>query len=652
VALELPAAERERLLATLAAFGAAAGDSACLLGYGAPAVWQLADLAARRAGAAARAALAPLYAERVRAADALLEADAARRPDAAAAARAGRLGALGGQFLDAGRLAGVVAHRRSGEPLDDERRAELERARTRLAEFVLDGPPPLWIVPPSFGPLAVDGPPYVADDPCAEACAAFDRAAAAAADLVRAARRVELEAAGAFDAERHLPGLERLDWRGFEAAELGLVPKVFALVRARDLLASGLQSLTRLLLSGRPIQVVIPTGDGFEQAAPALARFEPGYLGLGHREIYVHQGSVARAASLATGLERGAAAARPALHVLDLPDAGPRELAPWWVASARVSGRAAPLFRYEPEAGAGWARRLRFDDNPEAAADWPREPLPAAAGAPAEAPFTYADAALLDPAWRSHFALAPDGADDLVPLADWLDAEPASAARGLPFVWAASEAGELSRLVVSRALAWATRDRRELWRTLEELAGVRSEHLGKAVAAARRDAEERAAREREELVARHAAELERVRAEAAAGAVARIVAGLLGGEGDLAAALALPPAAPPAASATAAPIAAAAEPASAAAPAAAPTTDAWVDSALCTSCDECTRKYPAIFAYDSNKQAFVKNARGGAFRDLVRAAEACPARVIHPGEPWNPEEKDLAAWVARGKKFD
>jgi len=88
------------------------------------------------------------------------------------------------------------------------------------------------------------------------------------------------------------------------------------------------------------------------------------------------------------------------------------------------------------------------------------------------------------------------------------------------------------------------------------------------------------------------------------------------------------------------------------APAAAPTTDAWVDSALCTSCDDCTRKYPGIFAYNADKQAYVKNPRGGAFRDLVRAAEACPARVIHPGEPWNPQEKDLAAWVARAKKFE
>ncbi|HEX9799087.1 MAG TPA: ferredoxin [Thermoanaerobaculia bacterium] len=646
--LALPAADAERLAASARAFAVAAGEEASVLGFGAAAVWRLADIAARRAARRVRAELAASTRELVAAADALLEADGGRRAGVAPGAR--RLGALGGRFVDAGRLSEVVAHRRVGEPLADERRAGLEAARTLLAELPHDAPEPRWIVPPSFAPLGLGGTPFLAEDPCAEACAVFDRAAEQAAARVRAARRVTLEAAGAFDPEHHLPGLERLDWRGFEPHELALVPAVFAVVRARDLLVTGLQSFTRLLLSGRPVQIVVPAGDGYENGGPALERFEPGYLGLGHREVYVHQGSIARGAALAEGLARGLAAARPALHVVDLPSSGPAELDPWLVASARVSGRAAPLYRYQPEAGTTWARRLRFDDNPEAAADWPREPLPPSNGtaAPAEAAFTFADAALLDPAWHSHFALAPVDGDDLVALADWLEAPAEAAARTLPFVWSATAEGELVRLVVSRALAWATRDRRELWRTLAELAGVRSEHVDEAVAAARRELAEKAAREREELAAAHAAEIERVRGEAAAGAVSRIVAGLLADDGDLLAAIAEPaPAAAPGLAA-AAPAAPTREPA----PAAAPAAEAWLDSALCTSCDDCTRKFPGIFAYNADKQAYVKNPRGGSFRDLVRAAEACPARVIHPGQPWDAKEKDLASWIERAEKFD
>jgi len=655
--LQLGTDDAARLGTALDAF-AALQSGAVALGYGEAAIWRLIDRAASRRAASARERLATGFAALAAAATALLEADDSRRPESSSdPRRVERLGALGNRFVDPGRLAGVVAHRRAGQPFSDERRAALVAAREALAAFSTETPASLWIVPRGAAPIAVVGAPFVSDDPCAEACVAFDRAADEVNRLVRAARLVELERNGVYDPELHLPGLERLDWRGFSADELGLVTPIVALVRPRDLLTAGLQSLTRLLLSGRPVQVLVRSGDGFESAAPSLVRFEPGYLGLGHREAFVHQGSIARAAALAKGLEAAFAGTRPALHVLDVPSAGPSDLDPWLVASARVTGRAAPLFRYEPEAGATWARRLRFDDNPEPEADWPAGALPpgaVAAGAPAEAPFTYADAALLDPAWRSHFALADGAGEELVELADWLAASDAEQTKRLPFVWAAAGDGSFVRLVVTRALAWASRDRLELWRTLEELAGVRNEHVDEAVRAALEAAAERASRERDELVAAHGAELERVRSEAAAGAVSRIVAGLFGGSGDALAALTAMPStpAPPKgggpAPATTGAVAAAAP----AAPAATPPSEVWIDSALCTSCDECTRKYPSIFVYNSDKQATVKNPRGGSFRDLVKAAEACPARIIHPGEPWDTKEKDLAAWVERAKKFE
>ena len=71
----------------------------------------------------------------------------------------------------------------------------------------------------------------------------------------------------------------------------------------------------------------------------------------------------------------------------------------------------------------------------------------------------------------------------------------------------------------------------------------------------------------------------------------------------------------------------------------------------CTSCDECVRKSPGIFAYNGNKQAFVKNPRGGSFKELVVAAEACTAKIIHPGTPWDKNEPDLALLVERAKRF-
>jgi hypothetical protein len=117
-------------------------------------------------------------------------------------------------------------------------------------------------------------------------------------------------------------------------------------------------------------------------------------------------------------------------------------------------------------------------------------------------------------------------ADELVPLADWLALDPVEASRRLPFVWAADGDRRLERLVVTRQVALAARDRLAFWHLLQELGGVRNEHVEEARRAAREAAAEAAAGERLRLEAEHAGELERVRGEAAGEAVDRLVAAL------------------------------------------------------------------------------------------------------------------------------
>jgi ferredoxin len=78
----------------------------------------------------------------------------------------------------------------------------------------------------------------------------------------------------------------------------------------------------------------------------------------------------------------------------------------------------------------------------------------------------------------------------------------------------------------------------------------------------------------------------------------------------------------------------------------------YIDTALCTSCNECTNLNNRLFAYDENKQAYIKDPRAGSFAQLVRAAELCPVKIIHPGTPLNPKEKDLDKWIARATPFN
>ena len=78
----------------------------------------------------------------------------------------------------------------------------------------------------------------------------------------------------------------------------------------------------------------------------------------------------------------------------------------------------------------------------------------------------------------------------------------------------------------------------------------------------------------------------------------------------------------------------------------------WIDTPQCTTCDECTKLNSSIFEYNSDKKAVIKDALGGPYRDLVKAAEKCTARVIHPGLPRDRSEKGIDKWIARAKKFN
>jgi pyruvate-ferredoxin/flavodoxin oxidoreductase len=77
----------------------------------------------------------------------------------------------------------------------------------------------------------------------------------------------------------------------------------------------------------------------------------------------------------------------------------------------------------------------------------------------------------------------------------------------------------------------------------------------------------------------------------------------------------------------------------------------WIESELCTTCNECTQINPKIFVYDENKQAYIKDPRGGPYSDIVKAAERCTAKVIHSGTPLDPNEPDLDKWVKRAEPY-
>jgi pyruvate-ferredoxin/flavodoxin oxidoreductase len=59
-----------------------------------------------------------------------------------------------------------------------------------------------------------------------------------------------------------------------------------------------------------------------------------------------------------------------------------------------------------------------------------------------------------------------------------------------------------------------------------------------------------------------------------------------------------------------------------------------------------------MFAYNEGKKAFIQDPDAGPYSHLVKAAERCTARVIHPGLPRDRSAKDIDKWIRRGEKYN
>lgn len=264
------------------------------------------------------------------------------------------------------------------------------------------------------------------------------------------------------------------------------------------------------------------------------------------------------------------------------------------VSAAAAESRAFPTFSYDPDRSPDIGGRLSLDGAPQPERAWPVHP------------FTYADdelqrvaeplavtpvdLVLCDPSLAGCFAEVPRSAwtADLMPAATCLGPESAGA-EGVPFVWAVDGDERLHRLVVDERVMRDARRMADAWARLGELAGSR----------------------------------------------ASVTA----------------PVAPFAEPAPAPPTASVAEPADAPAETARASDDPYIETARCTTCNECTNLNSRLFAYNENRQAYVADPSAGTYRELVVAAEGCQVAIIHPGKPRDPKETGLDELLARAEPF-
>ncbi|MCU7938182.1 MAG: ferredoxin [gamma proteobacterium symbiont of Bathyaustriella thionipta] len=505
-------------------------------------------------------------------------------------------------------------------------------------------------------------------DPCFRATEIFDQEAQELAEVFAAARIAKLEIDNLYDENIHDPWFDNFNWESFSKKELILVPSVIVLEAANRLVDESMVSFAHLLNSGRPVNLFVRVQAHNNPGAKADEdpfhnyRTELGYLGISHRQAVVTQCSAARHQLLLQQFDMSLNATRTSLHLINV---GLREvgedsgLNAWLVAGAALEGRAHPFFSIDPGAGDSFADRMDFSGNPQPERDWPTQTFAfrneASEVNEMELDFTFADYALLIPRLNYHFALVPVDCDsqDLLPVAEYLALPVDEVDNFVPYIWAVNEANELRRLAVSRALIHACRDRLNFWHSLQEMAGIRSRYIDDVEQRIQAEADAEIAAQVAQAKAEFSAELDRVKTEAAVDVMGRLTDMLLGM--DL--------------SGSSLPAGAAMKSAAPAAPASVEDAveetvveeveeetetfdEAWIDSPLCTTCNDCTDMNPLMFVYNDTNQAIIADLNAGTYLQMVEAAEICPSRCIHPGKPWDKSEADLDELMERAVPFN
>jgi len=675
--LALDRASREKLDADLERLKGAIATGGQMLGYGPRVSLHLMLHAIRHRQDQAREQFRQQVGKKIHGLQSLLEVEKAKSADAKEPGSVKSSVGPGSRYFDTGALSGMLEQRAQGSvEMSVERRARIERALKELEAWNDDPVLVRFVGQPEdsyFSKLPilqlVDS-----DDPCTTAAEVFERDAVGFARLFTAIRIAALEIDDSYNPAVHDSWFAGFDWQAFSSEEMQLVTRVVALVSADYLAGDGLPSFSRLLGSRLPVHVLSwiraydnpgakPGEDPFDSY-----RFELAYFGVGHRQVVVAQTSAARHEDLISGFLCALDSNRASLHLINRGTQSKtkkRLLDPWFVASAALESRAHPFVLVNPDAGDHAAERISFGGNPQAESDWPVEKLEYrnADGELTEMDlaFTFADYALLMPALHEHFRMVPARFEsaDLVAVDHYLDLEEDLVDRLVPYVWGIDNQGVLIKLVVSRALVFACRDRLNYWRTLQEMAGIHNFYVEEAIEKVIEEQRAADELEREQILKAHEEQLESVRSEAADEVMGQLVDVLMGadlsdmvGRGNQ---IATMPAK------QAAEIKTQAEPAAETEPAAEAEAEAeeelsfdepWLDTEMCTTCDDCMDINKMMFVYNDDKQAIIKDPRAGTFADLVAAAEICPAKCIHPGKPLDPNEPDLEELIVRAEPFN
>jgi len=473
-------------------------------------------------------------------------------------------------------------------------------------------------------------------DNCADAMSAFRDRLPQMVDFIEAVSIAELEIQNKYRPDLHDAFFARFDDCDLTDSDLAMFPSY--LVCLRDGRSDAAETVRALeaIASGFPVKVLIQTDDilGDPSPEPPRASFGGGSarlaaMALGVNNAYVFQAASSSLCRLQERVLKGLVYDGPALF--SVFSGATRTVAgvpPYLLAAAAMESRAFPAFTYDPSAGSDWASRFDISDNPQAEADWPRHSLTfedeEQQRITETVPFTHADFAISDSRYDRHWVPTSHSkwSDAMVPVGDYLAATNPNGSENAPYIWTIDSSARIRRTVLDDRIIVAARRCMETWRGLQELGGINNSHARRQVEQAREVWEQEKNRELEALQAQ-------------------------GGLQPQTPGTATPATAPePAPRPTSALDPEPAEP-----EAISPDT-AYIETARCTTCNECTQINNKMFKYDDNKQAYIADPDAGTYRQLVEAAESCQVSIIHPGKPRNKAEPNLDELIERAEPFN
>ncbi|MBK9254231.1 MAG: 2-oxoacid:acceptor oxidoreductase family protein [Saprospiraceae bacterium] len=498
-----------------------------------------------------------------------------------------------------------------------------------------------------FNPYPFPWANHLFQDSTSMAMGIFEGHMAKMADGFKALRKAELVLNGKYDPSVHDSFFTYFTWEQFSEEEWLLCPPVVALGGDGAMYDIGFQNLSRMMASGKPIKVVVVdtqvysnTGgqactSGFIAQVSDMAQYgkvkkgkseprkEIGLIAMAHRNTFVLQSTLANTSQMIEGFIDGLMAKRPAIfniYTTCQPEHGVADDLGVHQARLAMESRAYPIFQYNPNKGQKIEQCLDLSGNPAIDQIWPTYQLKYneyGQEKTMDVAMTFADFAITEARFRKHFRKVPRDAwnDNMVVISEFLQLSEEDREGLFPFIWTVDKNQNLVRVLVAAPIVESCEDRRNFWLMLCELAGLNKEI-------------------KEEV------DLEKkIRTEV----ISRISKGLMqlaGGDGSGLMELASNDVVTPSVTET--------KNTSSNGNYMAP----WIETESCTSCDECTKLNNKIFAYNNNKKAYILNAFGGPYEDLVKAAEKCTARVIHPGLPADTSGKDIEKWIKRGEKFN